>query len=261
MKHKISTVIITYNESKNIQNCINSVLSFSDEIIIVDSFSEDDTKAICLKYDKVRFFERSFDNYINQKNYANQQAQGTFIFSLDADEIASDSLIQFFLNWNPEDKMLYAFHRLNYIGNKAIRFGSWFPDIKIRLWKKDEAEWYGKIPHEILKYNSEMKIKKINFPILHFGFSNINDVFKKSMHYAKLASIHIASEKGFLSILISLIFSPLIKLLKGLIIKRGFLNGFVGIQIEYCVARETIYKYFKAFLFKLKRIPNSNVEN
>ena len=261
MKHTISTVIITFNESKNIQRCIESVLSFSDEIVIVDSFSEDETKSICVEYDKVRFFERPFDNYINQKNYANHQAHGAYIFSIDADEVASAPLIQFLENWNPEIHSLYAFHRLNYIGNKAIRYGSWYPDTKIRLWKKNQAEWSGKTPHEILKFDTKLNIKKINFPILHYGYSSIDVVFKKSIFYAKLASKNIALDKSYLSILISMLFSPLIKFFKGFVIKRGFLNGFIGIQIEYCIARETFYKYLNALLLKLKRIPNGNIEN
>jgi glycosyltransferase involved in cell wall biosynthesis len=261
LKHSISSVIITYNESKNIQKCIDSVFSFSDEIIIVDSFSEDDTKSICIKNDKVRFFERVFDNYINQKNYANKQAQGAYIFSIDADEVASAPLIQFLENFNPDFNTLYAFHRLNYIGNKAIQFGSWYPDVKIRLWKKEEANWYGKTPHEILKFDKHLKVEKIDFPILHYGYSSIDIVFKKSIFYAKLASNYISLEKSYLSIFLGMLFSPLIKFFKGFVIKRAFINGFIGIQIEYGIARETFYKYLYALLLKLKRISNRNIEN
>src|ERR1051326_8869164 len=87
----LSIVIITYNEEKNIQRCLDSVRSFADEIVVVDSFSTDNTKKICLGYG-VRFIEQSFLGYIEQKNFALDQATHDYVLSLDADEAVSSTL-------------------------------------------------------------------------------------------------------------------------------------------------------------------------
>jgi glycosyltransferase involved in cell wall biosynthesis len=96
-KITIAVVIITFNEAKNIERCLQSVQSFADEIIVVDSFSTDETKAICDTY-KVRFFERKFIGYADQKNWGNTQTTSDFIFSLDADEVPSEQLLKSILS-------------------------------------------------------------------------------------------------------------------------------------------------------------------
>ena len=81
----ISAVIITFNEEKNIGRCLASIQGIVDEIIIIDSFSTDNTKEICLKYN-VRFIEQSWLGYSESKNYGNSLALNPWILSLDADE-------------------------------------------------------------------------------------------------------------------------------------------------------------------------------
>ena len=88
----ISAVVITYNEEKNIGLCIKTLKAVADEIVIVDSYSKDSTKAICQK-EGVRFVEHVFEGHIQQKNFALTQATHDFVLSLDADEYLSDELI------------------------------------------------------------------------------------------------------------------------------------------------------------------------
>jgi glycosyltransferase involved in cell wall biosynthesis len=95
----ITSVIITKNEAENIALCLESVSSFSDEIIILDSYSQDDTEKIARSFPKVKFYQRHFDNYIAQKNFANDLVSSNYILSLDADEYADPSLISFILSF------------------------------------------------------------------------------------------------------------------------------------------------------------------
>jgi len=85
MQIQLSVVIITFNEEKNIERCLSSVKTIADEIVVVDSFSTDKTKEICLKFG-VKFIEHQFDGHIEQKNWAITQASSPYILSLDADE-------------------------------------------------------------------------------------------------------------------------------------------------------------------------------
>ena len=88
---KLSCVIITKNEEKNIERCIKSVLSIVEDIVVIDSYSTDNTKEICTKL-AVRFIEHHFDGMIEQKNYAVSQAKYPHVLSLDADEALSEDL-------------------------------------------------------------------------------------------------------------------------------------------------------------------------
>src|SRR5579872_2065273 len=133
---KISAIIITYNEERNIGRCIESLEKIADEIVVVDSFSRDKTKAICTER-RVRFIEHPFSSHIDQKNFALSQATYDHIFSLDADEYLSEELVDSVLEvkktW-PHDA--YQMNRLSTYGGKWIRRGNWYPDRKIRLWHK-----------------------------------------------------------------------------------------------------------------------------
>jgi glycosyltransferase involved in cell wall biosynthesis len=88
---KISASVITFNEEKNIRRCLQSLQGIADEIIVVDSLSTDNTKAICKEF-KVTFIEQSFLGYIEQKNFAIEQANYDFVLSLDADEALDETL-------------------------------------------------------------------------------------------------------------------------------------------------------------------------
>ena len=88
---KLSVVIITLNEEKNIARCLESVQEIADEIVVVDSFSTDRTEEICNSYN-LRFIKHAFEGHIEQKNWAISQARYPHILSLDADEVLSDRL-------------------------------------------------------------------------------------------------------------------------------------------------------------------------
>lgn len=87
----VSVVIITFNEEHNIARCLDSVKGIADEIVIVDSFSKDKTKEICLSYG-AKFIENKFEGHIQQKNFAITQAKYPHILSLDADEALDEKL-------------------------------------------------------------------------------------------------------------------------------------------------------------------------
>src|SRR5690606_16804387 len=109
---KISGVIITFNEEKFIENCLKSIIDVVDEIVVVDSFSTDKTKEICLKYG-VRFVENPFEGFTTQKNFANDQAKYDYVLSLDADEELSEELKKSIMEVKENlDYDSYSFNRL-----------------------------------------------------------------------------------------------------------------------------------------------------
>jgi glycosyltransferase involved in cell wall biosynthesis len=245
----ITSVIITKNEAENIALCIESVSSFSDEIIILDSYSQDDTEKIARSFPKVKFYQRHFDNYIAQKNFANELVSSNYILSLDADECADSSLISFIQTQTYQNFQAISFRRINYIGNQSIQYGLWSRDVKIRLWKKGLAYWAGTIPHEHLVLKAGKQIYKSSATIRHRAYKNEDSLYLKSMNYARLAA-QLYTSRFFLLLIISIIINPVFKFFKGYIWLQGYRDGSMGWAIAKVSALETFYKYFYALKWK-----------
>ena len=148
MQIQLSVVIITFNEEKNIARCLASVASVADEIVVVDSFSTDKTKQICIEKG-VRFIEHQFDGHIEQKNWAITQAKNQYVLSLDADEALTDELASEISkvknNWQYDG---YSFNRLTNFCGAWIKHGGWYPDKKLRLWVTKKGKWGGIHTHD-----------------------------------------------------------------------------------------------------------------
>lgn len=245
----ITSVIITKNEAENIALCLESVSSFSDEIIVLDSFSQDDTEKIARSFPKVKFYQRPFDDYIAQKNFANDLASSDYILSLDADEYADSSLISFIQTETYRDFDAISFRRINYIGDQSIQFGLWSRDVKIRLWKKGLAQWAGTIPHEHLALKAGTYIYKSSATIRHRAYKNVESLYLKSMNYARLAAERYLSRFSLL-LIFCIIVNPSFKFFKGYIWLQGYRDGSLGWAIAKVSALETFYKYFYALKWK-----------
>ena len=137
---KLSGVIITFNEQRNIERCLQSLINVVDEIIVVDSFSTDQTKSICKRYN-VNFIEQEFLGYIEQKNFALQQTTYNHVVSLDGDEALSKTLQKSILdlktNWQFEG---YYANRFNNFCGQWIKHSDWYPNKKLRVFDKTKAE-------------------------------------------------------------------------------------------------------------------------
>src|SRR3954466_10005620 len=138
---KLSAVIITLNEERNLSRCLQSLQGIADELVVVDSFSSDKTEEISKSF-SAKFIQHKFEGHIEQKNYALAQTSFDFVLSLDADEALSDELKSSIKsikeNWQHD---AYEMNRLtNYCG-QWIKHSSWYPDKKVRLFKKTAGKW------------------------------------------------------------------------------------------------------------------------
>ncbi len=132
---KISAVIITFNEERHLEKCLNSLVAIADEIVVVDSFSTDKTEAICKKFN-VNFIQQKFLGYIEQKNFVISKAKYDYIISLDGDEALSDklkaSILKLKQNWEHDG---YYCARLNNYCGQWINHSDWYPNRKLRMFK------------------------------------------------------------------------------------------------------------------------------
>lgn len=242
--NKLSLVIITLNEEKNIQRCLESVKDLADEIIVVDSFSTDKTESICIPYN-VRFLKHAFEGHIQQKNWALEQASHDLILSLDADEALSDTLKESILEVKENDHYdAYKMNRLtNYCGN-WIHHGTWYPDTKLRLVKKDLAEWGGENPHDKLIIKNKNSLKHLKGDILHYSYYSIEGHIEQQEKFSTIAA-QAMYLRGKKAPLYKLIVNPLFSWIKDIVLRQGFLDGKSGFTIAWISSKSVYWKYSK----------------
>jgi glycosyltransferase involved in cell wall biosynthesis len=238
---KISVVIITFNEEKNLSRCLDSVKEIADEIIIVDSYSTDKTQEIAQKYNTT-FIQREFKGYGDQKNFALDQASNDYVLSLDADEVLSPKLIETIKN---EDLTLdgYLLNRItNYVGHWVKHCG-WYPDRKIRLINKNKGRWTNDLIHEYIKVDSP-NIKLLKGDLLHYSYNSISDHITQTNKFTTI-SAKSAFKKGKWSNTFKILTRPAWQFFRDYIIKLGFLDGRTGFTICKINALSTFLKYSK----------------
>jgi glycosyltransferase involved in cell wall biosynthesis len=246
---KLSVVIITFNEERNIGRCLESVKDIADEIVVVDSFSSDRTKTICESYG-VKFIEHAFEGHIKQKNFAMGQAAHTHQLSLDADEALSEDLkagiVKVKENWQHDG---YRMDRLSNYCGKWIRHSGWYPDTKLRLYDSGKGNWTGMDPHDKFELKPGSSVGKLKGDILHYTYYTIEEHILQANKFSSIAANELAS-KGKRIYFFRIILNPIAKFIRNYFLHLGFLDGFYGFLICQITANETFLKYIKAWHIK-----------
>jgi glycosyltransferase involved in cell wall biosynthesis len=242
---KISAVIITYNEEKNIGRCLDSVREVADEIVVVDSYSTDKTKEICSSMN-VKFLQHHFEGHIEQKNYAVSCAGYGHVLSLDADEALSEKLKQSILatkqNWRFNG---YSFNRLtNYCG-KWIRHSGWRPDTKLRLWDRSRGHWGGINPHDRVMMDEQSRISHISGDLHHYSYHTIKDHVEQINRFSEIAAQAAYAQGRKANLLLDIVLNPLLTFFKKYFLKLGILDGYQGFMIAIHTSYGRFLKYIK----------------
>lgn len=231
MSEKLSVIIITKNEEKNIKECLESV-KWADEIILVDAFSTDRTIDIAKSYtDKI--FQREWIGFAAQKNFALSLAANEWILSLDADERVSQDLKLKIQNLLVDEKYLkvydgFLIKRDNYFLGKLIRSCGWNRDFQLRLFKKSKTKLTNRLVHEGFEVYG--KIGKIAEPIIHLSYKSFNDAIAKINHYSSLEAIEKSTKKK--ANIFTIIFYPILYFLQHFIFRYGFIDGIYGFFVS-----------------------------
>lgn len=244
---EISVAIITKNEEKNIGRCLASVQRVADEIVVADSVSEDATVRIAEQYG-AKVLIQPFLGYVKQKNFVDGHCSKAWVLSLDADEELSPELETAILAFkqSPDDNMVaYRMNRLtNYCGSWIHHCG-WYPDTKIRLFRKDAGEWKGENIHERWEtHDAHAPIGKLKGDILHYSYYTFSDHVRQIEHFTEIMA-RTNAEKGKDYSLLQLFFAPKWRFFQDYILKLGFLDGFAGYQVCKLSAFATYLKYAK----------------
>lgn len=243
----ISAVVITQDEERNIQRCIESLQGVADEIVVVDSGSTDCTESICRTLG-VHFEHHDWEGFSEQKNYANALAQYPWILSVDADEALSEELRVSLLSLKQEGfstDSVYRVARLNNYCGRWLCYGGWYPDAHVRLWQKGAAWWDG-VVHEQLCYVQPMKEIMLEGKLLHYTYYSVEEHAQRTVKYATLAG-----EKAYLQGrrcgVGAVVWKPMGTFLKNYLLKGGFRDGSMGFVSARISAFYSLIKYAKLY--------------
>ena len=257
---KISATIITFNEAQKVEKCLQSLVGVADEIIVVDSYSSDETASICAGY-PVRFIKKTFDGYIAQKNYAVSQASHDYILSLDADEMLSEELKASILavkaGWGDNDG--YAFNRFNNYCGKWIHFCGWYPDRKIRLWDRRKAAWGGEDPHDKVELSSK-RVKRLRGDLLHFAYLTVDEHLRQMHRFAEIAAKAKYRNGKRPIFIIHVVLNPMFKFFRKYLLQLGFLDGYYGFVFCATTSALNFYKYLRLYEYHRSGLPEGRIK-
>lgn len=246
---KISAIIPTYNEEVNIEDAIKSV-SFADEIIVVDSYSTDNTVKLAKKHD-IRLIERVFDDFSKQKNYAIDQASHDWIYILDADERVTPALREEILQAvkTPNDLVGYYVYRVYYFMERKLNYGGTRRDKVVRLFLKNDCRYNGDLVHEVIE--TDGKLGSFKNKLNHYSFRDFDHYVSKLNQYSSLHAeqLHQKNKKvGPYHVLIK----PPVRFFTHYFIRLGFLDGFPGFIMAAMYSYAILSRYIRLWFINHK---------
>lgn len=238
---KISVIIPVLNEEKNLRRTVDALIELADEILVLDSGSTDHTQAIAIE-SGCRVENIKWNGFAKTRNQGAQLAIHDWLFFLDADEVVSKELKQAILEEKKNLSGIYTFNRRNIYMERPIRFGGFYPDRKVRLWKKGTAEWTGGSVHEKVKLSAGMQINILAGDILHYSYNSIEEHRERARHYAMLAAADLVQSGKTIPFWKPIVNSSW-KFIRHFFLRLGFLDGSAGFWLSWYSAREVFLKY------------------
>jgi len=246
---KISALAITYNEEDNIRRYVES-LSFADEIIIVDSYSTDATEQIARELN-VKFMQKEFLNFSDQRNFAIQQAKNDWILFFDLDEVVTPKLeqeIKTVLANNSNEIAYFVKRKFHFMGKK-IHFGGWQTDRVIRLFNKNHCAYSGLV-HETIQARGV--VGKLSEKVDHYSYKSFDNYNSKLTMYSKLQAENLYNKKRRPNAY-HFFFRPFYRFCWQYFFRMGILDGKEGFILAY-VHSFSVFKRYLQLWMKYRKI-------
>lgn len=244
---KITALAITLNEENTISAFLES-LHFVDEIIIIDSYSKDNTQKIAQQFNNVIFYQRAFDNFSSQKNFAISKASHPWILFFDPDEKITQAVKNEILETlkNPKAEA-YFFRRQLYFMGKKIKYSGFQTDWVVRLFKKECGKYNGNLVHETIEINGNTQKLKTRVP--HYTYKGFEDYTQKLNKYSQLQA-KMLLQKNKKPTLFHFFFRPTYRFWHQYILRLGILDGKEGFILAYINASSVFKRYVYLYLFQ-----------
>lgn len=240
--NQFSIVIICRDAGHVIGETLRSVQGLTDDILLYDNGSTDDTLAIATTF-PVRIEKGSWEGYGATKNKANALAKYDWVLALDADESADERLRSFLRQWKPEQEhIVYKVKRRNFLGDKEVRFGVWGRDHIIRMFNRKTVKWNDAAVHEMPEMPAGTMVHEMQGTILHRTMKDEKEYAEKTEKYAALSAAQYM-RMGKRPSLIKTYLSPAFSFFRNYILRLGFLDGKAGFTCARMAYRYTHLKY------------------
>ena len=245
---RLSVTIITLNEAEHIAAAIDSA-SWADDIVVVDAGSTDETVAIA-RARGVRVETRAWTGWVDQKNHAASLAAHDWIFSLDADERITPALAEEIRGVLSSDPPVHGYRmpRVTFHLGRWIRTTDFYPDFQTRLYDRRSAQWQGRLVHESVAVDGP--VGRLRNELQHYSYRDLSDHLDRINAYTTLAARQMY-EAGRRAGPLDLLAHPPAAFLRNYILRRGFLDGSVGLTISLVNAYAVFLKFAK--LWELQR--------
>jgi len=239
----ISAFVVCGNEAHRIRTCLESV-AWCDELVVVDSLSSDGTYEICREY-ATKLIRRPWPGHREQKQYALDQTSHPWVINIDADECVSprlrDEIEEVLAHDGAGVDGFYIPRMVHYLG-RWWRYGGWYPDPRLRLFRRDRVVWGGINPHE--KAILHGRGGRLHNPILHFTYDDVNDHVRTINRFTSTAAAE-RMRVGRRSSWPDLVLRPLVRFLRFYVWRGGFLAGLPGLYVALSAAVYVHLKYAK----------------
>jgi glycosyltransferase involved in cell wall biosynthesis len=235
----ITVCILLKDGAETLRNTLDSVAHFR-EVIVLDTGSTDESKAIATSYPNVRFIERPFIGFGPLRNEASTLASNDWIFALDADEVVSKDLAQEIEALQKNPKSVYSIPRDNYYNGKHIKGCGWHPDRVLRLYHRKSTRYSDALVHESLL---PLREEFLRSPLLHTPFRTTTEFLAKMQHYSTLFAEQHAGQKK--SSFVKAFFHSLFAFFRSYFLRGGWKLGAEGFIISLYNSNSVLYKYLK----------------
>lgn len=244
----ITGVVIAFNEQEHIQQCVESLSQVCDEVIVVDSHSQDDTPALARQAGAL-VLDNDWLGDGPQRSYGAKRARNDWILSLDADERLEEDTVAFIKAQSlDEPSVAYSFRRRNLVGKRWIKAAGFYPDLVTRLYNRTHSDFNDKKTHANL---IAARTINSNTHLRHFTYQGLNDWITRinTLSSEDALSMH---ARGKTASRFSPGFHALNSLVRKLVFKGGFFQGLDGMNVAVTTAFHAYMKYLKLYEMGVK---------
>ncbi|MCW9026648.1 MAG: glycosyltransferase family 2 protein [Thiovulaceae bacterium] len=238
-----SIVIIVKNGVNTIERTLKSLQGF-DDVIVYDNGSTDGTQDIVTQYNNVNLIEGDFLGFGPTKNKAASYAKHDWIVILDSDEVMDEELYEILKTTTLDENKVYILNFHAYYKEIRVKYCGWNNQKIKRVYNKSVTRFDDNLVHEDIIVNN-LKLEELNGNVKHYSYDSISDFIIKVDRYSTLFAKEKAGIKK--SSPSKAIFSSIYAFFKTYILRKGFLDGWIGLVISYSRASVVFYKYIKLY--------------
>ncbi len=243
----LSVVVITKNEERNIEDCLNSVYGWADELVVVDDQSTDKTVELAQKFAS-KIFHRRMDNEGKHRNWAYAQAKNEWVLSLDADEMVSPELREEISKMLADTKFhAFSIPLRNYIGKYWVKHSGWYPAGKLRMFMKSRFKYEEVQVHPRVFLNGDTG--HLTKDIIHKGYPDFEHFLQSLNRQTTLeaqkwveTNRHMSAGKA--------VWRTVDRFFRTFIGKQGYKDGFIGLMVAFFASLYQIMSYAKYWEIK-----------